>query len=199
MNSVKTNYLVELSEVELVSTIEFSYLLFMLMFLVASMTTINSQKIKKACGDSVLDIVLNKPTTFMKLVSESNCATETVEKYLKKYLTDNKIFQKKGKFRILFSPKITSLEIEFYELMLNPTIRVIVLVLLKSQTLSQSELVASTDKSNSSISRALKILMKNKIISRHYNAPYNTYEIINKSKLHSILEITNPSIATNFD
>jgi hypothetical protein len=135
----------------------------------------------------------------MKLVSESNCATETVEKYLKKHLTDNKIFQKKGKFRILFSPKITSLEIEFYELMLNPTIRAVVLVLLKSQALSQIELVAITDKSNPSISRAIKLLMKNKIISRHYNAPFSTYEITDKSKLHSILEITNPSIATNLD
>ena len=83
--------------------------------------------------------------------------------------------------------------------MLNPTIRAVVLVLLKSQALSQIELVAITDKSNPSISRAIKLLMKNKIISRHYNAPYSTYEITDKSKLHSILEITNPSIATNFD
>ena len=33
----------------------------------------------------------------MKLVSESGCATETVEKYVTIHLNENKIQQKKGK------------------------------------------------------------------------------------------------------
>ena len=40
----------------------------------------------------------------MKLVSESQCATETVEKYVKLLLDDYEINEKKGKFRILCSP-----------------------------------------------------------------------------------------------
>jgi len=65
------------------------------MILVAVMTSVNPQKIKKSCGDSILDIVLSKPTTFMKLVSESGCATETVEKYVKNHIKNNQICQKK--------------------------------------------------------------------------------------------------------
>ena len=135
----------------------------------------------------------------MKLVSESQCATETVEKYVSIHLNDDKIYQKKGKFRILFSPKLKTSEIEFYELMLNPTVKAVLIVLLKSKPLSQIELVAITDKSNPSISRALKLLLKNKIIARNYNAPYSTYGIINKTKVHAIMKITIPSISDNFD
>ena len=135
----------------------------------------------------------------MKLVSESGCASETVEKYINIHLNENKVLQKKGKFRILYSPKINLVELEFYQLMLNPTTKAIVLILLKSKPLSQVELVAISDKSNPSVSRSLKVLFDQKIVKRNYNAPYSTYEIIKKSKIISMLEITNPIIATNFE
>jgi predicted transcriptional regulator len=135
----------------------------------------------------------------MKLVSESGCATETVEKYIAINLYENKIYEKKGKFRILYSPELEPLELEFYQLMLNPTIKTTLLVLLKSKPLSQIELVAITDKSNPSISLALKTLFDRKIVRRNYHAPYSTYEIINKSKLYSLLETTVPNIANNFE
>ena len=195
----KLNPLIDFSEVELSSSIEFTYPIFMFMILVSAMTSVNPQKIKKSCGDSILNIVLNKPITFMKLVSESGCATETVEKYIKTHLTTNQICQKKGKFRILYSPSLKFNELEFYELMLNPTIKAMVLVLLKSKPLSQIELVSITDKSNPSISRGLKLLMDKKIIRRNYHAPYSTYYIVDKSKIISMLIETNPIIANNFD
>ena len=154
---------------------------------------------RKSCKETILNTILTKPTTFMKLVSESGCATETVEKYLTIHLDENKIYQKKGKFRILYSPQLQSFELDFYELMLNPTIKSVLLVLLKSKPLSQIELVAITDKSNPSVSRALKTLFDKKIIRRNYHAPYSTYEVINKSKLYGILEKTIPIIANNFD
>jgi len=159
----------------------------------------NPQISRKSCKETILKTILSKPTTFMKLVSESGCATETVEKYLTIHLDENKIYQKKGKFRILYSPQLQSFELDFYELMLNPTIKSVLLVLLKSKPLSQIELVAITDKSNPSVSRALKTLFDKKIIRRNYHAPYSTYEVINKSKLYGILEKTIPIIANNFD
>ena len=154
---------------------------------------------RKSCKDDILKTILAKPTTFMKLVSESGCATETVEKYVTLHLNENKIHQKKGKFRILYSPNLESSELEFYQLMLNPTIKAVLLVLLKSKPLSQIELVAITDKSNPSVSRSLKTLFDRKIIKRNYNAPYSTYEIVSKSKLYSLLESTIPNIANNFE
>ena len=154
---------------------------------------------RKSCKEIILNTILEKPTTFMKLVLESGCATETVEKYVTIHLDENKIFQKKGKFRILYSPNLGSSELEFYQLMLNPTIKAVVLVLLKSKPLSQMELVAITDKSNPSVSRALKSLFDRKIIKRNYHAPYSTYEMINKNKIFGYLEKTSPTIAENFD
>ena len=152
------------------------------------------------CKESILNKVLEKPTTFMKLVSECQCATETVEKYLSVYIEKNSIKQKKGKFRVLYSPELDEKIVEFYELLLNPTTKAILLVLLKSNlALSQIELVATIEKSNPSISRGLKILLEKRMIKRNYHAPFSTYQIYNKSKLFEILEKAYPRIATNFE
>ena len=199
MNIAKSSYLIEVSEVEMAASIELAFPLFMLMILVSAMTTVNTQKIRGACGDNILGIVLSRPITFMKLVSESGCAAETVEKYVKTHINNNLIYQKKGKFRILYSPDLKIPQLEFYELMLNPTIKAIVLILLKSKSLSQIELVAMTDKSNPSISRGLKLLMDKKILKRNYHAPFSTYYIPNKKYIISILNETNPLLADNFE
>ena len=159
----------------------------------------NNMKNKNSCQQIILNSILSKPITFMRLVSESNCASETVEKYVKLLINDYEINEKKGKFRILYSPGLSSKEIEFYELMLYPTVNAVTLVLLKSKPLSQIELVAITDKSNPSISRALKSLLHSGLILRNYHAPYSTYQIINKTKMHEILKITIPSISDNLD
>ena len=159
-----------------------------------------SKQTTTPCRKLVLDKVLQKPTTFMKLVSECQCATETVEKYLSIYIEKNSIRQKKGKFRVLYSPELDEDIIEFYELLLNPTTKAILLVLLKSKyALSQIELVATIEKSNPSISRGLKVLLERKMIKRNYHAPFSTYQIYNKSKLFEMLEKAYPRIATNFE
>ena len=193
------NPLIQFSELEFTSNIEISLPFFTFMILVGMMSTKNNIKIKNSCRQIILSKILSKPITFMKLVSESQCATETVEKYVKLLLNDYEINEKKGKFRILYSPGINLQEIQFYELMLNPTVKAVTLVLLKSNPLSQIELVAITDKSNPSISRALKLLLHNRLITRNYNAPYSTYQIINKTKVHELLKITVPSISDNLD
>jgi predicted transcriptional regulator len=193
------NHLTIFSELEFTSNIEISLPFLTLMMLVGMMSTKNIIKRKNSCRQIILNTILSKPITFMKLVSESQCATETVEKYVKLLLDDYDINEKKGKFRILYSPGINLQEIQFYELMLNPTVKAVTLVLLKSNPLSQIELVAITDKSNPSISRALKLLLHNRIIARNYHAPYSTYQIINKTKIREILKITIPSISDNFD
>ena len=143
-----------------------------------------SKQIQTSCRELVLEKILQKPTTFMKLVSECQCATETVEKYLSIYIEKKFIRQKKGKFRVLYSPELEDDVIEFYELLLNPTTKAILLVLLKSKpALSQIELVAIIEKSNPSISRGLKILLQRRMIKRNYHAPFSTYQISNKTKL----------------
>ena len=159
-----------------------------------------SKQIQTPCRELVLEKILQNPTTFMKLVSECQCATETVEKYLSIYIEKNSIRQKKGKFRVLYSPELDEDVIEFYELLLNPTTKAILLVLLKSKSaLSQIELVAIIEKSNPSISRGLKLLLERKIIKKNYHAPFSTYQISNKTKLFEMLEKTYPKIATNFE
>ena len=152
------------------------------------------------CKESVKECVLKRPMTFMKLVSETQCASETVEKYLSEFLKDTIIKQKKGKFRIIYSPELKEDILEFYESLLNPTIKAIVIVLLKSNIpLSQIELVSITEKSNPSISRGLKLLLEKRSIRRNYHAPYSTYEINNKNEVFEKLHKTYPEITHNFD
>ena len=157
------------------------------------------QKIS-TCRESVKQQILKRPVTFMKLVSETQCATETVEKYLSEFLKETLVKEKKGKFRIIYSANATKEQVEFYELLLNPTIKSIIITLLKSdEPLSQIELVAITEKSNPSISRGMKLLLDKRIINRNYHAPFSTYGIIDKNKIMSILHITYPEIYHNFD
>jgi predicted transcriptional regulator len=152
------------------------------------------------CKESVKECVLKRPMTFMKLVSETQCASETVEKYLSEFLNDTIIKQKKGKFRIVYSPELENEILEFYELLLNPTIKAIVIVLLKSTSeLSQIELVSITEKSNPSISRGLKLLLEKRIIKRNYHAPYSTYKINDKEDVLKKIHKTYPNIYQNFD
>ena len=152
------------------------------------------------CRESVKECVMKRPMTFMKLVSETQCASETVEKYLSEFLNDTTIKQKKGKFRIIYSPELDNEILEFYELLLNPTIKAIVIVLLKSTTeLSQIELVSITEKSNPSISRGLKLLLEKRIIRRNYHAPYSTYKINDKEDILKKIHKTYPDIYHNFD
>ncbi len=152
------------------------------------------------CKESVKECVLQRPMTFMKLVSETQCASETVEKYLSEFLKETIIKQKKGKFRIIYSPELENEILEFYELLLNPTIKAIVIVLLKSTTeLSQIELVSITEKSNPSISRGLKLLLEKRIIKRNYHAPYSTYKMNDKEDILKKIHKTYPNIYQNFD
>ena len=152
------------------------------------------------CKESVKECVLKRPMTFMKLVSETQCASETVEKYLSEFLTETTIKQKKGKFRIIYSPELDNEILEFYELLLNPTIKAIVIVLLKStMELSQIELVSITEKSNPSISRGLKLLLEKRIIKRNYHAPYSTYKINDKEDVLKKIHKTYPDIYQNFN
>ena len=152
------------------------------------------------CKELVKECVLKRPMTFMKLVSETQCASETVEKYLSEFLKDTIIKQKKGKFRIIYSPELQEDILEFYELLLNPTIKAIVIVLLKSNVeLSQIELISITEKSNPSISRGLKILLEKRIIRRNYHAPYSTYKINNKDEVFEKLHKTYPDVYHNLN
>ena len=152
------------------------------------------------CKESVKECVLQRHMTFMKLVSETQYASETVEKHLSEFLNNTIIKQKKGKFRIIYSPELDNEILEFYELLLNPTIKAIVIILLKSTLeLSQIELVLITEKSNPSISRGLKLLLEKWIIRRNYHAPYSTYKINDKEDVLKKIHKTYPDIYQNFD
>ena len=50
---------------------------------------------KQPCIELILTSILEKPTTFMKLVSESGCASENVEKYVSHHIEHNNVRQKK--------------------------------------------------------------------------------------------------------
>ncbi|MDC0036234.1 hypothetical protein OAI97_02050 [Nitrosopumilus sp.] len=159
----------------------------------------SNQKLS-SCKESIKNCIEKKPITFMKLVSETQCASETVEKYLSEFLKEMKVLEKKGKFRIIYSPDVNEEVVEFYELMLNPTVKALMVILLKlEKPISQIELVATIDKSNPSVSRGLKVLLQKQMIKRNYHAPFSTYQCKNKNKIFKMLEKTHPQIVGDFE
>ena len=149
---------------------------------------------KKKCKAQIYEIVKKEPITFMNLVSNVECVSETVDIFVKELKNQGKIAERKSKFRILYNPKIQLEKIEFFELMLTPTTRSIVLLIMKTSEISQLELEEILTKSRPSISRSLKILVENGLIEKIYHAPKMTYKIQNKPKIISWMKITHPKI-----
>ena len=82
-------------------------------------------------------------------------------------------------------------KIDFYELMLNNSIRSTVSLLLSSKPLSQFEIEQKTLKSRPTVSRTLSVLVRNNIVEIQYHAPFKTYLIKNKPMIVSWIKQTN--------
>ena len=146
------------------------------------------------CQIQILERVEQGPVTFMNLVDDVACVSETVDVFVNELKSKGKIIERKNKFRILHNPEIELEKIEFFELMLHPTIRSIMLLMLKTNDMSQFELEEILMKSRPSISRSLKILVNHELIEKIYHAPKMTYQVQNKQKIISWMRITHPKI-----
>jgi len=146
------------------------------------------------CKEKILQSILFEPVTFMNLVTTVNCSPETVNKYVHELEDQKKIIHKKGKFKIFYNPELELEKIDFYELMLNNSIRSTVSLLLTSKDLSQFEIEQRTLKSRPTVSRTLSVLVKNNIVQIQYHAPFKTYLIKNKPKIISWIKQTNSSL-----
>ena len=146
------------------------------------------------CKIQIQERIEQGPVTFMNLVDEVACVSETVDVFVTELKNTGKILERKSKFRILYQPEIELEKIEFFELMLHPTIRSIMLLMLKTSDMSQFELEEILMKSRPSISRSLKILVNHELIEKIYHSPKMTYQIQNKQKIISWMRITHPKI-----
>jgi len=149
------------------------------------------------CKENILQSILFEPITFMNLVTTVNCSPETVNKYVHELEDQKKIIHKKGKFKIFYNPKLELEKIDFYELMLNNSIRSTMSLLLTSKDLSQFEIEQKILKSRPTVSRTLSVLVQNNIVQIHYHAPYKTYLIKNKPKIISWIKQTNLHLLDN--
>ena len=149
------------------------------------------------CKENILESILFEPITFMNLVTKVACSPETVNKYVHELEDQKKIIHKKGKFKIFYNPELELEKIDFYELMLNNSIRSTVYFLLTSKDLSQFEIEQKILKSRPTISRTLSVLVQNNIVQIHYHAPYKTYLIKNMPKIISWIRQTNSHLIDN--
>ena len=146
------------------------------------------------CKENILTAILSQPSTFMNLVSKVNCSSETVNKYVCELENQDKITHKKGKFKIFYNPELKLEKIEFYELMLNNSVKLIVSLLLNSKDLSQSEIEQKILKSRPTVSRTLSVLVQHNIVEIDYHSPFKTYSIKNKLKIISWIDQTNSNL-----
>ena len=149
------------------------------------------------CKENILKSILFEPITFMNLVTEVDCSPGTVNKYVHELEDQKKVIHKKGKFKIFYNPKLELEKINFYELMLNNSIRSTMFLLLISKDLSQFKIEQKTLKSRPTVSRTLSVLVQNNIVQINYHAPYKTYLIKNKPKIISWIKQTNSHLIDN--
>ena len=146
------------------------------------------------CKDQTLKIVLNRPVTLSDILTNVDCVYETVNRHLVDLECKGKIYSKKSKFSIFYKPELEFEKVDFFELMLNSTVRSTVLLMLKSTNLTQSEICSIVGKSPPSISRTLKSLIQRNIVETRYNSPGKTYSLKNKSLLISWMTDTHPGL-----
>ena len=146
------------------------------------------------CKERILQSILFEPITFMNLVNIVTCSPETVNKYVHELEDQKKIIHKKGKFKIFYNPSLELEKINFYELMLNNSIRSTMFLLLISKDLSQFQIEQKTLKSRPTVSRTLSVLVQNNIAQIQYHAPYKTYSLKNKPKIISWIKQTNSKL-----
>ena len=148
----------------------------------------------KDCKNKILKQILYQPKTMGDLIIDTTCASETVDKYVKELEKAGKISHRKSKFKIFFNPNLELEKIEFFELMLNGSVRSVILLLLKTNKISQLELEVILNKSCPTISRTLKLLINRNIIESHYLAPGIKYSLKDKPKIISWMHETHPKI-----
>jgi len=149
------------------------------------------------CHQNILKIITDRPITFTQLSKKSNCAYETVNKYVTILEDEQKIKTKQGKFKIFYNPALETKKLEFYELMLNVSISITVMLLLNSKNLPQNEIEAKISKSRPTVSRTLSTLRQNGIIGIQYHAPFKTYYIKDKPKITSWIKETHPDMVNS--
>jgi len=146
------------------------------------------------CKEQTLEIILRQPVTLIDLVSQVDCAAETVGQHLVEFEKRGEIAHKKSKFKIFYKPELELEKIEFFELMLNSTTKSTIILLLKLSNLSQLEISTIIGKSHPSVSRTLKLLHTRNIIQINYHAPGKTYSLDNKSQIISWMKDTHPDM-----
>ena len=146
------------------------------------------------CKDQTLKIILNRPVTLSDILANVDCVYETVNRHLVDLECKGKISSKKSKFSIFHKPELEFEKVDFFELMLNSTVRSTVLLMLKSTNLTQSEICSIVGKSPPSISRTLKSLIQRNIVEIRYNSPGKTYSLKNKPLLISWMRDTHPGL-----
>ena len=146
------------------------------------------------CKDKTLKIILSRPVTLSDILANVDCVYETVNRHLVDLECKGKISSKKSKFSIFHKPELEFEKIDFFELMLNSTLKSTILLMLKSSDLNQSEICSIVGKSPPSISRTLKSLIKRNIVETHYNSPGKTYSLKNKFLIISWMRDTHPGL-----
>ena len=146
------------------------------------------------CKVKILKTILERPITSMDLSKSVSCATETVQKYTAEYQNNGKISCRKSKFKIFYNPKLESKKVDFFEVMLNPTVSDVVQIMLHYSEITQLELSEITRKSLPSVSRSLTVLVTHDIVQINYYAPGKTWSIKNKSEIISFLKETHPKL-----
>ena len=149
------------------------------------------------CKDQTLKIVLNRPVTLSDILTNVDCVYETVNRHLVDLECKGKIYSKKSKFSIFYKPELEFEKVDFFELMLNSTVKSTILLMLKSSNLTQSEICSIVGKSPPSISRTLKSLIQRNIVETRYNSPGKTYSLKNKSLLISWMRDTHPGLISS--
>ena len=138
----------------------------------------------------------NPAVRFNDIMRISKLKNGTLTHYISKLESMEKIsVERSPRITRFYDISVPKKEAEICKQLTRPTVKHIILLLLKEKTLTHTQIGNSLKKSPATISVCLSELFENNIIEKTYDIPSNKYSLKNPTLIRGVLNVYFPDIS----
>jgi len=138
----------------------------------------------------------NPAVRFNDIMRISKLKNGTLTHYISKLEGTKKIsVERSPRITRFYDISVPKKEAEICKQLTRPTVKHIILLLLKEKTLTHTQIGDSLKKSPATISVCLSELFENNIIEKTYDIPSNKYSLKNPTLIRGVLNVYYPDIS----
>ena len=144
------------------------------------------------------DIIKKNPAVrFNDVMRISKLKNGTLTHYISKLEDTEKILvERTPRITRFYDIEVSKKEAEICKELTRPTVKHIIVLLLKNGTLTFSQIMNTLDKSPATISVCLSGLLKANLVEKTYDIPSNKYSLKNPTLIRGVLSLYFPGVST---